>query len=275
MKLLNTQKLKSLLLSGVLSISLFIGGCSDRQNQNTSLNSNSISENNENVTNQNLNEINIPLGSVEAIVDRVVDGDTIKLKLKTSNEGITLRLLLIDTPESVKVGVKPQPYAIEASNFTKKNLEVGSTVYIEYDRGSKTDKYGRSVGYLWYYSKEDNNWKMFNEKIVENGFARVGYIYSQKKYLNILYDAQTKAKNSKLNIWSVDGYVTDRGFDEEAYYRNSSSKDLNIVVYVSGMNSASKKYHSSQHAHNMKNAVKLNKSEAMLKGYEPCQICYK
>ena len=37
-----------------------------------------------------------------------------KLKLDKTKEVVTLRLLLVDTPESVKKGVDPQPYSIEA-----------------------------------------------------------------------------------------------------------------------------------------------------------------
>ncbi len=216
-------------------------------------------------------------------MERVVDGDTMKLKLKNSNEVITLRLLLVDTPESVKPGMDPQAYAIEASNFAKEVLQVNDTVYIEYDSGSKTDRYGRHLGYLWYYSKENNSWQMFNKTIIEKGFARVGYIYSQKKHLDTLNEAQDKAKNSKLNIWSVDGYVTDKGFDMDAYNKNSSSSSISNnysenssdrIVYVNGGTSSSNKYHSSEHAHNMKGAIKMKESQAKSKGYVPCKICY-
>ena len=206
MKLLSTKKIKTLLLSSVLSLSLFLGGCSSLD---TILNSN-VTQQSEAL---NKSKSEIPEGSEEASVERVVDGDTMKLKLKNSNEVITLRLLLVDTPESVKPGVDPQPYAIEASNFAKEVLQVNETVYIEYDSGSKTDRYNRYLGYLWYYSKENNSWQMFNKIIIEKGFARVGYIYSQKKHLDTLNEAQDKAKKNKLNIWSVDGYVTDKGFD--------------------------------------------------------------
>ena len=193
MKLLSTKKIKTLLLSSVLSLSLFLGGCSSLD---TILNSN-VTQQSEAL---NKSKSEIPEGSEEASVERVVDGDTMKLKLKNSNEVITLRLLLVDTPESVKPGVDPQPYAIEASNFAKEVLQVNETVYIEYDSGSKTDRYNRYLGYLWYYSKENNSWQMFNKIIIEKGFARVGYIYSQKKHLDTLNEAQDKAKNSKLNI---------------------------------------------------------------------------
>ena len=84
-----------------------------------------------------------------------------KLKLDKTKEVVTLRLLLVDTPESVKKGVDPQPYSIEASNFAKNTLKAGDTVYIEYDEGDKTDKYDRHLGYLWYYSNDNSNWQMF------------------------------------------------------------------------------------------------------------------
>ena len=276
MKLLSTKKIKTLLLSSVLSLSLFLGGCSSLD---TILNSN-VTQQSEAL---NKSKLEIPEGSEEASVERVVDGDTMKLNLKNSNEVITLRLLLVDTPESVKPGVDPQAYAIEASNFAKEVVQVNDTVYIEYDSGSKTDRYGRHLGYLWYYSKENNSWQMFNKTIIEKGFARVGYIYSQKKYLDTLNEAQDKAKNSKLNIWSVDGYVTDKGFDVDAYNKNSSSSSIpnnysenssDRIVYVNGGTSSSNKYHSSEHAHNMKGAIKMKESQAKSKGYVPCKICY-
>ena len=85
--------------------------------------------------------VSVPKGSAEASVERVVDGDTVKVKLKDSGEIVSLRLLLVDTPESVKPGVDPQPYSIEASNFAKQSLQAGRQKYIWNDNGDKTDKY--------------------------------------------------------------------------------------------------------------------------------------
>ena len=202
-----------------------------------------------------------------------------KLKLDKTKEVVTLRLLLVDTPESVKKGVDPQPYSIEASNFAKNTLVAGDTVYIEYDEGDKTDKYDRHLGYLWYYSKDDSNWQMFNETLISEGYARVGYIYSQKRHLDEFYKAQDYAKSNKLNIWSVDGYVTDKGFDVDAYNSNkntssNSSSSSSNIVYANGGSSSSNKYHSTKDAHNMKGAIKMTEKEAKSKGYVPCGLCY-
>ncbi len=281
MKLFKTHKFRSLLLAGALSLSLFFGGCSSTTTLSTISGANTAQEKYDNYG-------SVPEGSEEATVERVVDGDTVKVKLKDSEDVVTLRLLLIDTPESVKPGVDPQPYSIDASNFAKESLQAGDKVYLEYDDGNKTDKYNRHLCYLWFYSKENNSWKMFNESLIEKGFARVGYIYSQKRHLDTLYAAQDKAKSKKLNIWSVDGYVTDKGFDVDAY--NSSNKtssnstsssnnalnsSSNETVYANGGSSSSNKYHSSRDAHRMKGAIKMTESQAKSKGYEACGLCYK
>ncbi len=271
MKSFKNNKFKSILLSSILSISLLVSACSNKK-QNTNIDTPAPTKN-------ELCTKEIPKGSVKATVQRVVDGDTMKLKINDTNEVITLRLLLVDTPESVKKGVKPQPYSIEASNFSKQTLKAGDTVYIEYDKGNKTDKYNRHLGYLWFYCKEDSNWEIFNEKLINKGYARVGYIHNQKKYLDKFYKAQDNAKSNKLNIWSVPGYVTDRGYDVDIYNKNTSSNTKNNFsnkssqfVYANGGNS--NKYHSSPSAHNMKGAIKMTLSEAKSSGYTPCGLCY-
>ena len=287
MKLHKKSNLKSIILSSALMLSLFFTGCSNNNQKSvehkTQVKDSIVSDNNK--YNQSNSSKEVPNGSVEALVERVVDGDTMKLKLKETGETVTLRLLLVDTPESVKKGVDPQPYSIEASNYSKEKLVSGDTVYIEYDEGDKTDKYNRHLGYLWFYSKEDGNWQMFNEKLISEGYARVGYVYSQKRHLDEFYKAQEYAKSNKLNIWSVDGYVTDKGYDVNAYNlnKNQSSNTSNTttkeetssnVVYANGGSSSSTKYHSSKDAHNMKGAIKMTKKEAKSKGYSPCGVCY-
>lgn len=282
------NKLKSIFLSSALAISILFTGCSNgdqntitNQTQikdSTSSNSQVSVESNSSYQDSSSSK-EVPKGSVKATVERVVDGDTMKLKLDKTKEVVTLRLLLVDTPESVKKGVDPQPYSIEASNFAKNTLKAGDTVYIEYDEGDKTDKYDRHLGYLWYYSNDNSNWQMFNETLISQGYARVGYIYSQKRHLDEFYKAQDYAKSNKLNIWSVDGYVTDKGFDVDAYNSNkntssNSSSSSNNIVYANGGSSSSNKYHSTKDAHNMKGAIKMTEKEAKSKGYVPCGLCY-
>ena len=81
-------------------------------------------------------------GSVGAQpVERVVDGDTIVVR------GVgRVRLIGVDTPETVSPGRPVEFYGREASAFTKRLLE-GRRVRLEYDR-ERTDRYGRTLAYV-------------------------------------------------------------------------------------------------------------------------------
>lgn len=114
-------KLKSIFLLSALAISIFFTGCSNddknlitnqTQIKNSSSNNNQIITESKNSYKEYSFSKEVPKNSVKAILERVVDGDTMKLKLDETGEIITLRLLLVDTPESVKKGVEPQPYSI-------------------------------------------------------------------------------------------------------------------------------------------------------------------
>ncbi|NLJ41871.1 MAG: nuclease, partial [Clostridiales bacterium] len=78
----------------------------------------------------------IPNTAEKALVSRVIDGDTIQL-----DDGRKVRLIGVDTPETVHPQKEVEYYGKEASDFTKSMLE-GKEVYLEYDI-QPTDKYGR------------------------------------------------------------------------------------------------------------------------------------
>ncbi|MFG6118731.1 thermonuclease family protein [Thalassobacillus sp. B23F22_16] len=136
-----------------------------------------------------------------ATVTRVVDGDTIEINYNGETESV--RLLLVDTPE---VHGGTQKYGPEASAFAKEMLKPGTEVQYESD-GPKRDHYGRLLGYLWV------NGELFNEKLLENGLARYAYVYDPPyKYQVRLKQAEARARNKGIGIWSMDGYVTSDGF---------------------------------------------------------------
>ncbi|UBH12605.1 thermonuclease family protein [Macrococcus armenti] len=132
----------------------------------------------------------------------VVDGDTVRVK--QGNKVITLRMLLIDTPESKDPKKPVQPYAVEAGKYLDSYLRYAKLT-MQYDNNQKTDRYGRHLVYLY-----ANN-RLVNDEMVRSGYARVGYIYSQKYYLNALKKTESIAKAKKLRIWSIPGYVNTRG----------------------------------------------------------------
>lgn len=138
---------------------------------------------------------------------RTIDGDTIVFNENGAEK--KLRLLLIDTPESSKTKTgSAQPYGIEAKEFLanylkKKNLS------IEYDPShEKIDDYERVLAYLY------ADGELVQEVMVEKGLARVGYENGDEIYLGELEEAEQKASAVEVNIWSIEGYVGDYGFNK-------------------------------------------------------------
>lgn len=136
---------------------------------------------------------------------RHVDGDTTVLRIDGKEQKV--RFLLVDTPETVKPKTKVQPYGLEASKRTKELLSTASEIIFEYDKGDKTDRYGRALGYVFV------DGMLLQETLVREGLARVAYVKEHNtKYLLELEEAQEKAKNESLRIWSIPGYVTERWY---------------------------------------------------------------
>ncbi|WP_303799572.1 thermonuclease family protein [Alicyclobacillus macrosporangiidus] len=146
---------------------------------------------------------------VPVVVARNVDGDTIHVILPNGKE-TTVRMLLIDTPETVDPDKPVEPYGPQASAFAKQKLPVGKHVFLEEGvPGSQTDKYGRLLAYV-YITPTD----MYNEDVVRAGLARVAYVYEPNtQHLAALRRDEAYAKSQRLGIWSIPGYVTDNGYN--------------------------------------------------------------
>lgn len=90
-----------------------------------------------------------PAGALDGplAVSRVVDGDTVVLT--RAGKKIKVRLIGINTPETVAPGRPVECFGREASAFAKKTLK-GRKVWLEYDPvAGRTDRYGRTLAYLW------------------------------------------------------------------------------------------------------------------------------
>lgn len=122
-------------------------------------------------------------------VIRVKDGDTVVL----STIG-TVRLIGVDTPETVHPNKPVEYFGKEASEFANRLLK-GKKVSIEYE-SIKKDKYNRFLGYL--YLEDGTN---VNKKIIEEGygFAYLEYPFSK---MDEFKSAQKKAKENGKGLWS-------------------------------------------------------------------------
>ena len=103
-------------------------------------------------------------------VSRVVDGDTIVVvgqPTKTGIPTITVRLIGVDTPETVHPSKPVEHYGKEASAFLT-NLLKGEKVYLR-PEGEKLakDKYGRALAYA--YRAPDG--LFVNAEIIRQGYG--------------------------------------------------------------------------------------------------------
>ena len=203
---------------------------------------------------------------VEAKVTKYIDGDTLKVTL-TNGFIISVRLLLIDSPEYKKAKIDQQLYGYEALEFSKENLKIGDIVYLEFEGDVIKDKYDRHLAYLWYKDKE-GKFLLYNEEIVRVGLSKVAYVFSQSRYLNRILLAQDEARIKKLNIWSIEGYVIDYSYNMKVVGNNSD------IVYISKSNS-SNLYHKFKDIHNLKNTKGISLFEARKLRYNPCKKCFK
>lgn len=127
-------------------------------------------------------------------VDRVVDGDTVDVVIDGKVE--RLRLIGIDTPETVHPSKPVECYGIEASNKAKELLS-GTRVALEVDdsQGDR-DKYGRMLRYV--FLEDGTN---FNELMIAEGYA-YEYTYDQAyTYQSLFKNAQRSAEQSGSGLW--------------------------------------------------------------------------
>lgn len=135
-------------------------------------------------------------------VTKVIDGDTIEVNLNGKIEKV--RMILIDTPETVHPNQPVQPYGKEASEFTKKLL-LNKEVKLEKDKEDR-DKYNRLLRYIYV----DN--QSIQEQLLEKGLARVAVYPPNTKHEQKYQKIQDQAKSKKIGIWAINGYVKNDGF---------------------------------------------------------------
>jgi micrococcal nuclease len=146
-------------------------------------------------------------GLVPVELVRTIDGDTIKIRYQGKEQNV--RYLLIDTPETNHPQLGKQPFGDRAKERNREIL-TNSEVAIEFDIGQRTDKYGRLLAYVY------ADGESVQEKLLEEGLARVGYVYPPStRHLERFEQAEKRAKDKGIGIWSIEDYATDRGFDSE------------------------------------------------------------
>lgn len=137
-----------------------------------------------------------PAGLTDVTVTRVVDGDTIEVSPDVeSTEDV--RLIGVNTPETVDPNEDVQPCGPEASAFTEEQL-TDQQVGLEFDEET-TDRFGRALAYVWLGEE------LFNETLVREGYAEVTTFQPNDRYEDRFIAAEEEAKEAGINLWDPAG----------------------------------------------------------------------
>lgn len=187
-------------------------------------------------------------------VERVVDGDTVIIK----NIG-RVRLLGVDTPETVHPKKAVQHFGHEASAFTKGLLD-GKKVRLEYDGFQKKDRYGRTLAYLFL---EDGTF--VNAEIIKQGF---GHAYTRFPFerLEEFRQLEREAREAKRGLWA--DTTKPRG-PPLTHAPSTTAKEQTVYITKSG-----KRYHRSHCRHLKRSRISIQRSQAQNNGYAPCKVCH-
>jgi micrococcal nuclease len=146
-----------------------------------------------------------PPGHETGKVTRVVDGDTIEVKVTGRVDGpgagdarigssYNVRLIGIDTPESVKPNSPVECFGRESSAAAKALLEGGSVKLVK--DVEETDRYDRLLRYV-YLGHE-----LANARLVVNGYAAVFTYPPNVRHSELFVALQREARDEQRGLWS-------------------------------------------------------------------------
>jgi micrococcal nuclease len=138
-----------------------------------------------------------------ASVVRVVDGDTVEVRLGRREE--TVRLIGIDTPETVDPRSPVECFGEEASARTKALLPAGTGVRLVADVEAR-DRYDRLLAYVY---RDDGTF--VNLALVEDGYASVLTYPPNVAHQSEFTAAAARARDEGRGLWSACGGPDDAG----------------------------------------------------------------
>ncbi len=125
-------------------------------------------------------------------VVRVIDGDTLLLDGRER-----VRLIGVDTPESVRPDRPQERFGAEASAFTQRMAE-RKQIWLEYDpQVGRKDDYGRTLAYVYLADGT-----LLNREIIRQGFgyAYMHFPFSRKKEFRA---AEREAREQRRGLWTA------------------------------------------------------------------------
>jgi micrococcal nuclease len=187
-----------------------------------------------------------------ARVLRIVDGDTVVVVC--DGRPVTVRLIGVDTPESVHPRKPVERFGREAAAFLKTLIQ-GKPVRIEYEPGpSRRDKYGRTLAYLYL----EPGGLCVNREIVARGY---GHAYTRYPFtfMDDFRAAERLARERQLGLWAPGPTPAPA----------PAEPDPERVVYITR---TGKKYHRAGCRYLTDEATRMP-LDAAAAHYQPCLAC--
>jgi endonuclease YncB( thermonuclease family) len=135
-----------------------------------------------------------PRDAVSAQVQRVSDGDTFVATVRGRQERI--RVIGVDTPESVAPNRPDEPFGEESSAFAKRHLS-GETVRLAGDAEPR-DRYGRLLAYVWLVDGT-----FWNALLVAEGYAQQLTIPPNVTYAGLFRRLVREARSDRRGLWAA------------------------------------------------------------------------
>jgi micrococcal nuclease len=140
----------------------------------------------------------ITVALTEAILTRVIDGDTLEVSIAGRTERV--RLIGVDSPET---NGPPLCYGQEATAHAQGLLDAaGGRIWLEKDV-SETDRYGRLLRYVWL---DPMRQRMLDEVMVADGYAQVSTYPPDVKYQDRFLAAERSAMTEQRGLWGACAY---------------------------------------------------------------------
>lgn len=125
---------------------------------------------------------------------KVIDGDTLEIYQNQKIEKI--RMIGINTPESVDPRKELECFGIEASEKLKETLQGKIIRTIPDNSQDDRDKFGRLLRYV--YLENEN----INKKMIEEGFAFEYTFKKPYKYQKEFREKENLAKSKNIGLWN-------------------------------------------------------------------------
>ena len=135
----------------------------------------------------------LPAQGDDSSVVRVIDGDTIEVA-----GGTRIRLIGVDTPETVDPGRPVGCFGPEATRYANELIPPGTRVRLVYDV-QRRDSYGRTLAYV--YKLSDG--VFVNLALARNGFAQQDTVPPNVAHAEEFRAAAATARGASLGLWQA------------------------------------------------------------------------